>query len=177
MERSCSCLKSLFPASPIVPGMGVLKGWGGGGHAGSSFLLPVRTLSGLQPELINSKRPSPLPRVQRATGLGWGAAGRWETENRRTEERTPPTHSLSLHTRKHSIPPAARAAHTTLPLFHTEAIINTCNNIFPAANSLLQIRTSHSCGGTLLHTRPPPLLMQTCTCHTVHTVHVHKSGL
>lgn len=52
---------------------------------------------------------------------------------------------LNMHTQTLCIPPA-RAAHTTLPLFHTEAIINTCNNIFSASNSLLQIRTSHSCG-------------------------------
>lgn len=106
-------------------------------------------------------------------------AGRWETENRR-RQRTPsfprpmPSSSRtlptppSLHTRKHSITPPARAAHTTLPLFHTEAIINTCNNIFTAANGLLQFRTLCSCRGRF-HTRMLPHT-QTCTRHAMHTL-------
>lgn len=171
MERSCSCLKSLFPASPIVPEMGVLKGEVGSRGSRWELVSPACQNSIWAPAGTNQLQKA-FAITQGATGHGAGV-GCWPVGNR---QRAPPTHSTSLHTRKHSITAAARAAHTTLPLFHTEAIINTCNNIFPAANSLLQIRTSHSCGGRLC-THGPPLHMQTCTCHTVHTVHGQKSGL
>lgn len=46
--------------------------WGGEeGHAGSSFLLPVRTLSGIQPELINSNRPPHYPGCNGPRAGGW----------------------------------------------------------------------------------------------------------
>lgn len=47
--------------------------WGGReeGHAGSSFLLPVRTLSGIQPELINSNRPPHYPGCNGPRAGGW----------------------------------------------------------------------------------------------------------
>lgn len=123
--------------------------WGEvGGHAESSFLLPVRTLSGIQPELINSNRPPHYPGCNGPQAGGWPVGNspppppelHPHTTTTSTTTTPPHTHTQTLHT------PPARAAHTTLPLFHTEAIINTCNNIFTASNSLLQIRASRSCG-------------------------------
>lgn len=56
--------KKCFPVLPIV---GVV-----GGHAETSFLLPVRTLSGIQPELIN---PNGNPNYPGCNGTGGGLAG------------------------------------------------------------------------------------------------------
>lgn len=110
-------------------------------------------------------------------GHGPGAV-RWETQEEKGGKYPPnplPPQSFPTttppHTHTHTLrTPPTRAAHTTLPLFHTEAIINTCNNIFTASNSLLQIRTSHSCG-VLSCTRGHPL---TCThTHKHSNTHTH----
>lgn len=63
--------KKRFPVLPIV------GGWGG--HAETSFLLPVRTLSGIQPELINPNGNPDYPGCNGTEAGGWGD-GRWETE-------------------------------------------------------------------------------------------------
>lgn len=133
VESSCSCLKSPSLPCPLCLRQGCMWGkWVGwrGGHAESSFLLPVRTLSGIQPELINSKRSPYYPWCNgpRAGGLSMG--------NREMGVASPPPPP----------PPSLLVLTLTLQLCNTEAIINTCNNIFTASNSLLQITARHSCG-------------------------------
>lgn len=138
VESSCSCLKSPSLPCPLCLRQGCV--WGkwvgglGGGHAESSFLLPVRTLSGIQPELINSKRNPYYP------WCNGPRAGGWSMGNRKTgvAPPSPPPPPSPL--------PSLLVLTLTLRLCNTEAIINTCNNIFTASNSLLQITARHSCG-------------------------------
>lgn len=118
--------------------------------------------------------------------MGHGpGAGRWETERRRaggghphqastnytgktTKPLSPHTHT---HTQKRPVPhrPVQHTHTHTLPLFNTEAIINTCNNIFTASNSLLQIRTSSSCTDT----PPPPSISTWAPAHMRKHAYAH----
>ena len=105
---SCSCLKSPSPALPIVPETGVCGGEVGG-HAESSFLLPVRTLSGIQPELINSNRPPHYPGCNGPQAGGWPVGNR--VRRRREKERYPPP-PPHLHPLQ---PPDTSTTSTTIP--------------------------------------------------------------
>lgn len=76
--------KKCFPVLPIV---GVV-----GGHAETSFLLPVRTLSGIQPELINPNGNLDYPGCN-GTEAGGSAGGK--------QRRVDPPHTHLHHHKYH----------------------------------------------------------------------------
>lgn len=82
-ESSCSSLKSASLFCPL---------WGGG-HAETSFLLLVRTLSGIQPELINPNGTPDYPGCN-GTEAGGLAGGK----QRRVD---PPPHTHLHHHKYH----------------------------------------------------------------------------